>query len=408
MRWVPPADRRARRPAPARCCRPTPGGCWSCPDAAVAQADRLARAIEPGVRRDDPRRGRALIDWTLARFARDGHTCCSGRPARRGLRPFGSTDPRRRRRCSRRSPVAGASGCPTRPGTIRTTARGSPARCLPRRRPPSPRGWPGWSARPRTLGRRPCRQAVGDRARRGAAGGGRTRRRARRQPAHRRAGHRQEPRPSRPSWSCCRQGRRRRSRWPPRPAGRPSGWRSSPATDATTVHRLLGARRRSGRDGSISTATRSTRSTPTWSSSTRRRCSTSSWPRRCSRPARRHPPAARRRPGAAALDRARPRARRPDRLRRACPVTELTHAVPAGRGRRDRPAGHRGPRPVTCRRSTPPTREVVVVPASGSARGRPPGRPAGHRLDPAGARHRRPTRSRWSPRCTAGRPARRR
>ena len=38
------------------------------PDAAVAQADRLAREIEPDVRRDDPRRGRALVEWTLARM----------------------------------------------------------------------------------------------------------------------------------------------------------------------------------------------------------------------------------------------------------------------------------------------------------------------------------------------------
>ena len=59
------------------------------PDAQVAQADRLARAIEPGVRRDDPRRGRALVDWTLARFARDGHTCAAMPELAAGIRPFG-------------------------------------------------------------------------------------------------------------------------------------------------------------------------------------------------------------------------------------------------------------------------------------------------------------------------------
>jgi exodeoxyribonuclease V alpha subunit len=59
------------------------------PDVLVAQADRLARAVEPTVRRDDPRRGQALIGWTLARFARDGHTCCSATELAAGVRPFG-------------------------------------------------------------------------------------------------------------------------------------------------------------------------------------------------------------------------------------------------------------------------------------------------------------------------------
>ena len=58
-------------------------------DAMVGQADRLARAIEPGVRRDDPRRGRALIGWTLNRFARDGHTVSSLAEIAAGVRPFG-------------------------------------------------------------------------------------------------------------------------------------------------------------------------------------------------------------------------------------------------------------------------------------------------------------------------------
>ncbi|WP_240615736.1 ATP-dependent DNA helicase [Nakamurella deserti] len=59
------------------------------PDAVVGQADRLARAIEPGVRRDDPRRGRALVAWTLNRFARDGHTAAATDDLAGGLRPFG-------------------------------------------------------------------------------------------------------------------------------------------------------------------------------------------------------------------------------------------------------------------------------------------------------------------------------
>ncbi|MEO5833208.1 MAG: AAA family ATPase [Nakamurella sp.] len=59
------------------------------PDAVVGQADRLARTIEPGVRRDDPRRGRALIAWTLNRFARDGHTASAADDLTAGLRAFG-------------------------------------------------------------------------------------------------------------------------------------------------------------------------------------------------------------------------------------------------------------------------------------------------------------------------------
>jgi exodeoxyribonuclease V alpha subunit len=42
--------------------------------ATPADADRLARALIPDVRRDDPRRGRALVGYVLARQARDGHT----------------------------------------------------------------------------------------------------------------------------------------------------------------------------------------------------------------------------------------------------------------------------------------------------------------------------------------------
>jgi len=59
------------------------------PDATVAQADRLARSIDPDVRRDDPRRGRALVCWTLARFARDGHTAAPESTVASALRPFG-------------------------------------------------------------------------------------------------------------------------------------------------------------------------------------------------------------------------------------------------------------------------------------------------------------------------------
>ena len=59
------------------------------PDASVAQADRLARAANPGVGRDDPRRARALVDHVLARFARQGHTWAPVEQVAQGLRPFG-------------------------------------------------------------------------------------------------------------------------------------------------------------------------------------------------------------------------------------------------------------------------------------------------------------------------------
>lgn len=59
------------------------------PDATVAQADRVALAIDPTVERSDPRRGRSLVDWTLARFARQGHTVASFQQVQDALRPFG-------------------------------------------------------------------------------------------------------------------------------------------------------------------------------------------------------------------------------------------------------------------------------------------------------------------------------
>ena len=79
----------------------------------------------------------------------------------------------------------------------------------------------------------------------------------------------------------------------------------------------------------------------------------------------RHASALRRRCGPAAVDRSRTGARRPHRLRRRS-RDSAPHAVPAGRGRNDRPAGDERPRgelpPVD-----DPTREVVIVAARGSA-----------------------------------------
>ncbi len=59
------------------------------PDATVGQADRLAVAIDGERRRDDPRRARALVDWALARFAREGHTAAPVAVVADALAEFG-------------------------------------------------------------------------------------------------------------------------------------------------------------------------------------------------------------------------------------------------------------------------------------------------------------------------------
>jgi exodeoxyribonuclease V alpha subunit len=58
-----------------------------------ADADRLARSLEPDVRRDDPRRARALVGYVLARQARDGHTITPRELVGPALREFGVGDP---------------------------------------------------------------------------------------------------------------------------------------------------------------------------------------------------------------------------------------------------------------------------------------------------------------------------
>jgi exodeoxyribonuclease V alpha subunit len=58
----------------ARRLRDDPWRLLELPDVAVLEADRVAVRALPGVRRDDPRRGRALVAHALNRAARDGHT----------------------------------------------------------------------------------------------------------------------------------------------------------------------------------------------------------------------------------------------------------------------------------------------------------------------------------------------
>ncbi|MEP7020654.1 MAG: AAA family ATPase, partial [Pseudonocardiales bacterium] len=57
-----------------------------------ADADRVARLAIPGVRRDDPRRGRALVGYVLARIAREGHTIAPREDVLMALSEFGVGD----------------------------------------------------------------------------------------------------------------------------------------------------------------------------------------------------------------------------------------------------------------------------------------------------------------------------
>jgi exodeoxyribonuclease V alpha subunit len=57
-----------------------------------AQADRVAVAAVPGIRKDDARRSRALVGWLLARRARDGHTVADAAEIARQLRGVGVED----------------------------------------------------------------------------------------------------------------------------------------------------------------------------------------------------------------------------------------------------------------------------------------------------------------------------
>ncbi|HVQ92214.1 MAG TPA: AAA family ATPase [Mycobacteriales bacterium] len=58
----------------ARLLRDDPWRLLELADLKIVDVDRLAVQVIPGVRRDDPRRGRALVGYVLARAARDGHT----------------------------------------------------------------------------------------------------------------------------------------------------------------------------------------------------------------------------------------------------------------------------------------------------------------------------------------------
>lgn len=80
-------------PGAARHLRDDPWSTLALPNVDVATADRLARAAVPGVRIDDPRRGRALVGWVLSERARDGHTVGEAVAVARSLRDLGWADP---------------------------------------------------------------------------------------------------------------------------------------------------------------------------------------------------------------------------------------------------------------------------------------------------------------------------
>ena len=79
-------------PAAPRLLRDDPWALLAVYGVTVTDADRVARVAIPGVRRDDPRRSRALVGHVLARSARDGHTVVPAHDVIEGLREFDVDD----------------------------------------------------------------------------------------------------------------------------------------------------------------------------------------------------------------------------------------------------------------------------------------------------------------------------
>ena len=79
-------------PGAARLLRDDPWQLLAVSGITPADADRLALAAIPGVQRDDPRRGRALAGYVLARHARNGHTVTGRDLVAREVGAFGVGD----------------------------------------------------------------------------------------------------------------------------------------------------------------------------------------------------------------------------------------------------------------------------------------------------------------------------
>jgi exodeoxyribonuclease V alpha subunit len=78
-------------PGSARMLRDDPWQLLAAWGVTPSDADRVARSVLPGVQRDDPRRGRALVSYVLARYARDGHTVAGRAAVRDALAEYGIT-----------------------------------------------------------------------------------------------------------------------------------------------------------------------------------------------------------------------------------------------------------------------------------------------------------------------------
>jgi exodeoxyribonuclease V alpha subunit len=79
-------------PAP-RLVRDDPWSLLTIAGLSVDDVDRVARVAIPNVRRDDPRRGRGLVAYVLARDARDGHTVTGASAVLDALTEFAVPDP---------------------------------------------------------------------------------------------------------------------------------------------------------------------------------------------------------------------------------------------------------------------------------------------------------------------------
>ena len=80
-------------PDAARRLRDDPWALLALPGVSLGEADRLARAVLPGVTREDGRRGRAIVGLTLRTATRDGHTVLPADLVVAALRAEGLSDP---------------------------------------------------------------------------------------------------------------------------------------------------------------------------------------------------------------------------------------------------------------------------------------------------------------------------